>query len=112
MPTLIVLPLKVSVPALKTFTVTPALMPLPLEASNVAPEATSSVAPESGCMSAAELSVPMNSKVPPLLMNSGLPVPSLVTCPPVSRMARAPAETVPPSAVPPERMTRVNPLLI
>ena len=29
-------------------------------------------------------------------MNSGLPLPSLLTCPPLSRMPRAPAEVVPP----------------
>ena len=63
-------------------------------------------------MFAPALPVPRNSKVPPLAMISGLPLPSLVTAPPASTMARAPAEIVPPNAVPPARITRVMPLLI
>ena len=46
-PVLIVAPLKVSTPALKTFTVMPALM---LLTGKAAPEPTSSVAPDNGWM--------------------------------------------------------------
>ena len=35
-------------------------------------------------MFAPALPVPRNSKVPPLLMSSGLPLPSLVTSPPAN----------------------------
>ena len=108
-PALILAPLSVSAPALKTFAVMPALMSPPV-APKDAPEPSSSVAPERSCMFAPVLPVPRNSKVPPLLMNSGLPLPSLVTAPPDFYDAEAPAEIVPPNAVPPARMTKVIPL--
>ena len=108
-PALIVAPLSVSAPALKTIAVMPALKSPPVAPKDT-PEPSSSVAPEKSCMFAPMLPVPRNSKVPPLLMNSGLPLPSLVTALPDSMMARAPAEIVPPNAVPPPRITRVIPL--
>ena len=88
-PVLIVAPLKVSAAPLKTFTVMPASILLTAKA---APEPTSSVAPDNGFMFDPPLVPLANSKVPPLAMNSELPLPSLVTWPPDSRMPRPPAE--------------------
>ena len=86
-PVPIVAPLSVSAPPLNTFTVMPGMMLLPT-ASKEAPGPSSSVTPDDGFMFA-PATVPTNSKVPPLLTNSGLPPPSLLMAPLLSRMPKS-----------------------